>query len=161
MASQNRRKNRGKGKPFEPGKMPRAGKPFKKGQSGNPGGRPSTAWIREYLAELASPGAPPRKQAIIQALWLTAIERRHKDHVRAAELLLAYDVGKPVQAIEVSGPEGGPIDTGDGGLRLLTSEAANRRLRELLQKAAGPPGPPEPAAEPAPPEPEKPDEGGK
>ena len=29
-----------------------AGRPFAKGQSGNPGGRPSTAWIREYLAEL-------------------------------------------------------------------------------------------------------------
>jgi hypothetical protein len=103
------------------------------GHSGHPGGRPSTKWIREYLGQLSKPGGQPRKLAVVTALYVTAVDRRHKDHVKAAELLLAYEAGKPVQAVEVSGPGQGPLEH----VQNMTSEQQKRRMRQLVEKALG------------------------
>jgi hypothetical protein len=116
---------------------------FTTGNRANPGGRPSTQWIRDYLAEIANPkqaGSPSRRMAVVQALFLTAIERRHKDHVKAAELLMAYEAGKPIQAVEVSGPDQNPLET----VQLMTSEQQKARLLELLSRALATAVPPAP-----------------
>jgi hypothetical protein len=113
----------------------RGGRPFQKGQSGNPGGRPKTAWLREWLAEATDKNPNnPRRLVIAQALYLTAIDRRHRDHVRAAELILAYELGKPVESVELSGPDGGPIESVDA-FDGMTSERELARIQELLTEA--------------------------
>lgn len=105
------------------------------GNNGNPGGRPSTRWIRDWLGEVVAPGRGmpiQRRQALVTALFATAVNTRHKDHVKAAELLLAYEAGKPVQAVELSGPEGGPMDPAS-----MTSEQQRAYLAGLIAKARG------------------------
>lgn len=102
---------------------------FPPGTSGNPGGRPSTKWIRDWLSDLTKEGGKVRRVHLVEALFLTAIDRRHKDHVRAGELLLAYEAGKPIQAVEVSGPEGAGV-----GIEGMTSEQQEARLRHLIDK---------------------------
>lgn len=107
------------------------------GNNGNPGGRPSTRWIREWLGEVVEGsrrGGTPvqRRQALVTALFATAVNTRHKDHVKAAELLLAYEAGKPIQAVELSGPEGGPFDPAS-----MTSEQQKAYMAGLIAKARG------------------------
>lgn len=91
---------------------------WKSGASPNPGGRPA---ITREVRELA------------QKHSLAAVERlaelMHSDDERVAvsatTALLDRAVGKPTQALEVSGPEGAPIN----GLDL--SRLSAEELREL------------------------------
>lgn len=72
------------------------------GVSGNPNGRPRTSpEIREALARQT-----PRAIEAIGEI-LNSPETRASDRLRAAELVLAYHIGKPVQTIE---HEEGPIE---------------------------------------------------
>jgi hypothetical protein len=73
--------------------MPGPGRPFQKGQSGNPTGRPKRDCEIEELARQHTPAAIA---ALVEAL-------NGKDRVPAAALLLAYAYGKPRQPIEHSG----------------------------------------------------------
>jgi hypothetical protein len=74
------------------GKTGRRGRPFKPGQSGNPGGRPKTAKfaeaVREYLAETT--GGKTRLRQILE--WL---------HKHKPEILLYYAYGKPTDTVEM------------------------------------------------------------
>lgn len=118
------------------GKPPASGQ-FKPGQSGNPGGRPSTAWIREYLSGLGDK-TDTRREKYLEALYKTAIDRKHRDHVKAGLGLMAYDFGKPIQAVELTGRDGGPIaSTVDSVVSTMTSEDKRKRIAELLAKAGG------------------------
>lgn len=65
---------------------------FKPGQSGNPGGRPKA---QHNLLELCRNLAPKALEALEAALEVP------KERVRAAEILLAYGYGRPVQAMNV------------------------------------------------------------
>jgi len=100
---------------------------WKKGQSGNPGGRPK------------------RPAALVQACRafneeglriLRNIARkksnREGDRIRAVELILAYGNGKPKQAVELTGEDGNPIQVE------VDEKAAlqDKGTRELLQAAA-------------------------
>ncbi len=56
VASENtsrRRRQGGRGRPFPPGKIPRGARPWKRGESGNPGGRPRVAAFHKRCRELA------------------------------------------------------------------------------------------------------------
>ncbi len=77
---------------------------FAKGQSGNPGGRPKEE--REVLAL-----ARQKSQQAIEKLaeWVESDNPRAS--IPAAIAILDRAFGKPVQAIEASGPDGGPIET--------------------------------------------------
>ena len=79
------------------------GKGFEPGQSGNPSGRPKgTKGFRERCREFADEKGLP-------VLIDIAESAKHKDRLKAVELLLAYGYGKPKQGVELTGEEGNDI----------------------------------------------------
>lgn len=82
---------------------------FKKGQSGNPKGRPKkNAELEQYVrAMLIGDGGENRAAEGLLQEALNAQEASVR--VRAWELLLAHGWGKPRQRVEHSGPDGGAI----------------------------------------------------
>ena len=74
---------------------------FKPGQSGNPGGRPRnlvTNQLRELLTE-------DKAQDILEKL----IQMAQAGNLQAAQYIIDRLDGKPIQALEHSGPEGKPM----------------------------------------------------
>ena len=93
--------------PFEKGETPQGAKPFKKGQSGNPKGRPKMPDLKSALAEYLADEKDGKTalDAIIMKLRQMAI----KGNLKAAEMLLDRGYGKPKQSHELSGEDGEPI----------------------------------------------------
>lgn len=119
---------------------------FVKGQSGNPGGKCKTTIKVEIdgevrdatLAELARPHTFAALQTLVD---ITQDERAPKPaRVSAATALLDRGWGKPRQELELSGPDGGPIETSHAGpdlSRLSTEELRN--LEAIREKLAADP----------------------
>jgi hypothetical protein len=82
--------------------MPPRGRPFVKGQSGNPGGRPKRAEFEKKARKAVD-------EKVVDA-WIDEVEKRGEDWMRASELLAAYGYGKPPATVEVTGEDGGPIE---------------------------------------------------
>lgn len=80
-------------------KRPR-GRPFPKGTSGNPGGRPKEE--REVVEALRLRG-----QELVEALLKLALAK--KPNVKAIGIALDRAYGKAKQVVEVGGANGGPI----------------------------------------------------
>ena len=79
------------------------GKPFKPGQTGNPGGRPKGAvGFRERCREFMTEDGWP-------ILAEMANNPKGKDRFKAIELILGYAWGKPKQGVELTGEEGDAI----------------------------------------------------
>lgn len=76
--------------------------PFVKGRSGNPGGR-----IR--LPEEFKARAKSIVDKHVISYWEREVTCGGPNAMKASELLSAYAYGKPSQAVEVSGKDGGPI----------------------------------------------------
>lgn len=75
---------------------------WKPGQSGNPGGRPKvSAEVRE-LAREHGPKAIQRLVALMNS-------KNESVAVRASEAILDRGYGRPTQAMELAGKDGGPI----------------------------------------------------
>jgi hypothetical protein len=74
---------------------------FKKGQSGNPKGRPKLPDLKELLAKVLgnADNGTTSAEAILSALE----QRARRGDVRAAELLLDRAYGKPKQDVDLSG----------------------------------------------------------
>lgn len=81
------------------------GRPFRKGQSGNPNGRPKREVEKSYLKRLQDGVSLDDWGAIISVAVLQA-KKGDKD---ARKWLGDYLLGTPVQRTEVTGPEGGPV----------------------------------------------------
>lgn len=71
---------------------------FKKGQSGNPGGRAKVA------AEFTKRCREAVDEYVI-AMWIAEVKCFGKERVRCSELLAAYGYGKPIQRIEIAPEE--------------------------------------------------------
>lgn len=84
------------------------GKPFKAGESGNPGGRPKrTAEELDLIA--ACKERAPEALAVIAGIMTKGENERNR--LAAANAIIERGYGKPVQPVEASGPNGGPIET--------------------------------------------------
>src|SRR6185295_16328730 len=72
------------------------GRPFKKGQSGNPGGRPKTAYvaelIREYFKAMDEDEDKTNLEVVLDNL------KKHKP-----EILMYFVYGKPAEVVSMSG----------------------------------------------------------
>lgn len=91
---------------FEKGKVPEGSNPFKKGESGNPNGRPRKlpnldVLLADVLGE--EKDGVTAAQAILMKLRQTAAGGNTQTAIRAAEILLDRGYGKPKQHIAHSG----------------------------------------------------------
>lgn len=58
---------------------------------------------------------------------VTLVKKARKGDIRAIQLLAERTQGKPMRAIEISGPEGGALE-----IERLTDEQLDERMNELL-----------------------------
>jgi hypothetical protein len=92
---------------------------FASGKSGNPGGRTPTKWMRELLSAACdkSPTGQPRRERIFWAFYWRALRCDPdtgmtdksipvKDANVAGQVLMAYDMGKPVAAVALTDSDG-------------------------------------------------------
>ena len=85
--------------------LPKAAEPyqFKPGQSGNPSGRPKATPITDALRQALSDPAELSK-------FITAIlKKAKKGDVKAFQAVADRLEGKPAQALNLAGADGGPI----------------------------------------------------
>jgi HPt (histidine-containing phosphotransfer) domain-containing protein len=100
-------------------------KPWKPGQSGNPGGRPKGRLIDEALEELLLSNDSELALAIAKKL----LARAKTGEVKAIQLVAERVQGKPKRQLELSGPDGGPLD-----IHNMTDEELNQRIAELMEE---------------------------
>ena len=93
--------------PFTPGEIPEGAKPFKKGQSGNPNGRPKIPDLSEAISKILNEEKDGMiaLDAVLKALRARAI----KGDVRAIQELLDRAYGKAKQYIDHT-TDGEPIN---------------------------------------------------
>lgn len=81
---------------------------FKKGQSGNPKGRPPLRDIKEVLKDLL--GQEKNGTQLIDGLMSVVVNKALKGDLKAVDMLLSYSYGKATQRTEITGAEGEKID---------------------------------------------------
>lgn len=97
-------------------KSVKRGRPFKPGQSGNPGGRPKTAKFSEEVREFLSQrrGGKTRLKKVLENL------EKHDP-----KILLYYAFGKPAESVELSSPDiAGSLDN----LAVAVAQALAQKL---------------------------------
>lgn len=110
---------------------------WKKGQSGNPAGRKKRdALIDEFFEGVinAKAGEPvERRWVILERLFTSALNPSSKHHAKLLELCAAYAFGKPRERIEMSGPDGKPIENADATPRRRPTTGEMRKRLEALK----------------------------
>ena len=82
---------------------------FLPGESGNPNGRPKKGFsLAEIVREKTNDGADV-VDFLIKVVNGRVRKAKLADRIHAAEVLLDRGFGKPLQSVELSGPDGGPI----------------------------------------------------
>lgn len=118
----------------KPKKKPR-GRPFAKGNSANPGGRPKSNLLK-LLGQYATKLAPGMKvtygELLVQRMWKEAIENGDRDFANDIWNRLE---GKIPDSLQVGGPQGQPLKPGtapaDPALAAIPTEA----LLKLLERS--------------------------
>jgi len=111
IATQNSGKNRGSSNL----------KPFRKGQSGNPSGRPKTP---ESVKAAFSDLMPVALNALRSVLDGTDEDARTADRIKAAEIVFDRNLGKPVPSIDA--------DMQDGGATVDTSKLTEEQREAII-----------------------------
>jgi hypothetical protein len=99
-------------------------KPWKPGQSGNPGGRPKARLIDQVLEEKLLSKDSKLAAAIAQKL----LDRANRGDLKAIQLIAERTQGKPKRQMELSGPDGGPLNIH------MTDEELDQRIAELTEE---------------------------
>ncbi len=92
---------------------------FVKGKSGNPGGRPKVS--DEFKAK-----ARKIVDDLVLQKWEQEIRSEGEHWVKCTELVTAYALGKPAQAVEVSGDLKNTHEVGDSITNLITAIRKSR-----------------------------------
>lgn len=101
--------------PFEKGQIPPGAKPFEKGESGNPNGRPKKLpKLDELLADVLGEDKDGIEAA--KAILMALRAKAAKGDVRAAEVLLDRAYGKSKQTVDLNH---------SGGVNLIFEKAAD------------------------------------
>jgi hypothetical protein len=79
------------------------GRPFQKGKSGNPKGRPPIS--PEYKAAMSQ-----LEPDALEGLAEIVRDRRHPQREKAIEYVINRNRGKPTERREISGPGGEPVE---------------------------------------------------
>ena len=86
--------------PFVKGVVPKNSKPFRKGQSGNPKGRPKLPDLKEAMARAL--GGDAEGQSYLDTILRALRDKAEGGDVRAAELLLNRAFGMAKQNVDVT-----------------------------------------------------------
>lgn len=129
------------GAPAPTRKRKRAGRQFAKGNKAAAGkGRPKRdAVIDEYFEGVVqTPDGPvERRVALIQRLYVSAMDTKRRDHTKLLELAVSHYFGKPRERVEMSGPNGKPIESADATpVRRKTTGELRKRFDALMTKVA-------------------------
>lgn len=101
------------------------GRPFKKGQSGNPGGRRVVPPDVKAIFAAALP-------EVAAKLVETALDREHDDHVKAAAIVIERVLGKVAQPL--TGANGSPLF---GVARNLSDDELMEKASEIIRLRTG------------------------
>jgi len=123
-----RRRQGGKGKPFQKGQPDLPGKRFEPGNNANPGGRPRS--LKEVKERLQVRAVDLADRLLDIAL---STRTEDKDAVHAIKESWDRAFGRSVQAVEISGPGGGAVETRT--IDEMTSAERGRRVVQLFRKA--------------------------
>lgn len=107
---------------------------WKPGQTGNPDGRPRTRIFTDMMREVLKDkiATDPQKRTKLRLMCEAMVNEAIKGNARAFKESRDTVDGRPVQALELSGADGGPIDLDVEG----DSDTVNdKRIAELLKKA--------------------------
>lgn len=108
---------------------------FKKGESGNPKGRPKGTLrdIKIVLQDLLS--QEKNGTQLIDGLMSVVVNKALKGDLKAVDMLLSYTFGKATQRTEITGAEGEPIEVKHDLSKLNINEL--KQLKEITSKLEG------------------------
>ena len=127
-------------------------KSYQPGQSGNPGGRTPTAWLRELLSaanDKSGEGKTRREAIFFHQLDIATrtgrgVDASPREATAAATILSAYDMGKPIESVEVTTFGGAGEKTSEEMIREVQAmqDAAKTEEASKAPDAASPPATP-------------------
>jgi hypothetical protein len=100
-------------------------RPWQPGQSGNPGGRPKKRVLDEVLIELLEKDGGKEASEIA----LTVLRKAKDGDLRACQFIAERTQGRPPQALQISGEDGGVLE-----IRNMTDQQLEQQIAKLLKE---------------------------
>jgi len=109
---------------------------YKKGQSGNPNGRPKGTSLRDIKVVLQDLLSQEKNGTqLIDGLMSVVVNKALKGDLKAVDMLLSYTFGKATQRTEITGAEGEAIEIKHDLSKLNIDEL--KQLKEITTKLEG------------------------